>query len=98
MKVHTPTKEEFFNQVKSYIKNEDSLKMIEKAYNYAFDKHKDQKRKSGEPYFNHVLCVAYELAKLKAGPKTICAGFLHDTLEDCGVTKEEFLKEFDEDI
>ena len=72
--------------------------MIEKAYDYAFEKHKDQKRKSGEPYFNHVLCVAYELAKLKAGPKTICAGFLHDTLEDCGVTKEEFLKEFDEDI
>ena len=98
MKVYTPTKEEFYNQVKSYIKNEDSLSLIEKAYDFAFEKHKDQKRKSGEPYFNHTICVAYELAKLHAGPKTIAAGFLHDTVEDCGVSKEEFVGTFDEDI
>lgn len=98
MKFHVPTKEEFYDQVKSYIKNEDSLKLIEKAYEFAYEKHKDQKRKSGEPYFNHVICVAYELAKLHAGPKTIAAGFLHDTIEDCGVSKEEFIENFDEDI
>ena len=98
MKFHVPTKEEFYDQVKSYIKNDDSLKLIEKAYEYSYEKHKDQKRKSGEPYFNHVICVAYELAKLHAGPKTIAAGFLHDTIEDCGVSKEEFINTFDEDI
>ena len=98
MKYIAPTKEEFFNQVKSYINEEDSLRLIEKAYNYAYEKHSKQLRKSGEPYFVHVISVAYELAKMHCGPKTIAAGFLHDVMEDCGVTKEEFVKEFGEDI
>lgn len=98
MKVHTPTKEEFYSEVKSYITNETSLALVEKAYEYSKDKHKDQFRKSGEPYFVHVISVAYELAKLRVGPKTIAAGFLHDVIEDCGVSKEEFVSEFDEDI
>ncbi len=42
--------------------------------------------------------MAYEVAKLKTGPKTICAALLHDTVEDCGVTKDEFIKTFDEEI
>lgn len=98
MKYITPTKEMFFEQVKSYIVNEDSLALIEKAYNYAQEKHKDQLRKSGEPYFVHLISVAYELATMKCGPKTIAAGFLHDVMEDQDVTKEEFIKEFGEDI
>lgn len=98
MKVKTPTKEEFFNLVNSYIKNEDSLALISKAFEFAKEKHQNQLRKSGEPYFNHLICVAYELAKLNAGPKTIAAGLLHDTIEDCGVTKEEFIETFDEDV
>lgn len=98
MKVKTPSKEEFYSQVKSYITNEDSLKLIEKAYDYAKEKHASQLRKSGEPYFNHLICVAYEIAKLHGGPKTIAAGLLHDVIEDCGVSKEEFIKEFDEDV
>lgn len=98
MKVKTPSKEEFYSQVKSYITNEDSLKLIEKAYDYAKEKHASQLRKSGEPYFSHLICVAYEIAKLHGGPKTIAAGLLHDVIEDCGVSKEEFIKEFDEDV
>jgi len=98
MKAHTPSKEEFYSQVRSYINNEQSLALIEKSYEYSKEKHKDQYRKSGDPYFVHVISVAYELAKLKVGPKTIAAGFLHDVIEDCGVTKEEFIQEFDEDI
>ena len=98
MKVKTPSKEELFEQIKSYIKNEDSLSFIDKAFEFAKQKHAGQLRKSGEPYFNHLLCVAYELAKLQAGPKTISAGLLHDTIEDCGVTKEEFIENFDEDV
>lgn len=92
------TKEELFDEISKYIKNEDSLDLIEKAYDYAYEKHKDQKRSSGEPYFVHVLNVAYELAKLKTDPNTICAGLLHDVLEDCGVGKDEFVEEFGEEI
>ena len=97
MKQIALTEEMFFDQVKSYIHNEDSLAFIRKAYDYAQDKHKDQVRLSGEPYFVHLLSVAYELAKLKGDPKTVAAGLLHDTLEDCGVSKEEFVQEFDEE-
>ncbi len=92
------TKEIFYDQVKSYIKNQDSLNLIEKAYNYAEQKHSGQFRKSGEPYFIHVLNVAYVLAQLHSSPVTISAGFLHDVVEDCGVTKEEFVSEFGEEI
>ena len=98
MKNYTPTKDEFFNQVKLYISNSDSLELIDKAYNFAKEKHKDQLRMSGEPYFNHLLCVGYEVSKLNAGPYTIAAALLHDCIEDCGVSKEEFIKEFNEEI
>ncbi len=92
------TKKELFDQVESYITNPESIELIEKAYAYAEEKHKDQKRSSGEPYFVHCLNVAYELAKLKADPNTICAGLLHDVLEDCDVSKEDFLENFNSDI
>jgi len=98
MKLKPISKEEFYDEVNSYIKNPESLELIDKAYKYAEDKHKLQKRSSGEPYFVHLLNVAYELAKLKADPSTICAGLLHDTIEDCDVTKEDFLKEFPEEV
>jgi len=92
------TKKELFDQIDSYITNPESVELIEKAYAYAQEKHKDQKRSSGEPYFVHCLNVAYELAKLKVDPNTICAGLLHDVLEDCNVSKEEFLENFNEEI
>ncbi|MBQ3963072.1 MAG: bifunctional (p)ppGpp synthetase/guanosine-3',5'-bis(diphosphate) 3'-pyrophosphohydrolase [Erysipelotrichaceae bacterium] len=98
MKDQTRTKEDFYEQINTYIKNEESIALIDKAYNYAYEKHKDQKRRSGEPYFVHCLNVAYELAKLKTDPYTISAGLLHDVIEDCNVSKEEFIEEFGEEI
>ena len=98
MKDLISTKQQLYDQIKTYITNPESLALIDKAYDYAFDKHKDQKRSSGEPYFVHCLNVAYELAKLKSDPYTICAGLLHDVIEDCAVTKEEFIDEFGEEI
>ena len=98
MKNPVLTKEIFYDQINSYITNKDSLAMINKAYDYAYEKHSKQLRKSGEPYFVHLLAVAYELAKLRVGPSTICAGLLHDVIEDCGVTKEEFIELFGEEI
>ena len=92
------TDEIFYDEVKKYIHDEKSLALIKKAHDYAYQKHKGQMRKSGEPYFVHLLSVAYELARLKAGPRTICAGFLHDCMEDQGVTKEELISEFDEEV
>ncbi len=98
MKDQTRTKEDLYEQINTYIKNEESIALIDKAYNYAYDKHKDQKRRSGEPYFVHCLNVAYELAKLKTDPDTISAGLLHDVIEDCNVSKEEFIEEFGKEI
>ena len=92
------TKQELFDEIHKYINSEDALNLINKAYDYAEDKHKDQKRSSGEPYFVHLLNVSYELAKLKVDPYTICAGLLHDVIEDCGVSKEEFIELFGETI
>ena len=98
MKDQTRTKEDLYEQINTYIKNEESIALIDKAYNYAYEKHKDQKRRSGEPYFVHCPNVAYELAKLKTDPYTISAGLLHDVIEDCNVSKEEFIEEFGEEI
>lgn len=92
------TKKELFDEIGKYITSPESVELIEKAYDYAQEKHKDQKRRSGEPYFVHCLNVAYELAKLRVDPNTICAGLLHDVIEDCGVEKEEFLDHFNSEI
>lgn len=90
--------EAVMKQAKLYISDSESLKLIEKAFQYASVKHAGQKRKSGEPYIVHLIHVAYILATLRVGPKTIAAGLLHDVIEDCGVPREEMVKEFDEEI
>ena len=92
------SKKELYDEIHKYISEPDSLALIDKAYDYAYEQHKDQKRKSGEPYFVHILNVAYELAKLRVDPNTICAGLLHDVIEDCNVDVEEFKQMFGEEI
>lgn len=76
----------------------DDLSMIEKAYRVAAEQHKNQKRKSGEPYIIHPLCVAIILADLEMDKETIAAGLLHDVVEDTGMTLEEVEKEFNPDV
>jgi len=83
------TFEELLTRLKKYIKNKKELELIKKAYMYAYEKHFGQKRKSGEDYIIHPLNVAYILAGINADYKTICSALLHDTIEDCDVTKEE---------
>ena len=85
-------------QVKTYIKNPESLAIIERAFELAFDKHKDQIRKSGEPYIIHPIEVAYILSTWQTGPRTITAGLLHDVIEDTDITKEELAELFDDEI
>ena len=76
----------------------DDISMIEKAYQIARDAHKDQKRKSGEPYIIHPLCVAIILADLELDKETIVAGLLHDVVEDTVMTSEELRDIFGEEV
>lgn len=86
--------EQLNKKLKTYIKNEEELNKIEKAYLFAKEKHNGQKRISGEDYIVHPLNVAYILSEIHADSKTISAALLHDTIEDCDVTKEELENRF----
>ncbi len=76
----------------------DDTSVIEKAYSIAKEMHKDQKRKSGEPYIIHPICVGIILADLEMDKETIVAGLLHDVVEDTAMTKEEVAAEFGEEV
>ena len=89
--------QELIKSVKKYHPSTD-ISMIEKAYKVASEAHKDQKRKSGEPYIIHPLCVAIILADLELDKETIVAGLLHDAVEDTWMTYEEVEKEFGSEV
>ena len=76
----------------------DDLTMIAKAYQVAEEAHKGQKRKSGEPYIIHPLCVAIILADLELDKESIAAGLLHDVVEDTIMTTEELEKKFGSEV
>lgn len=89
--------QELIDSVKKYHPSTD-ISLIEKAYRIAYDAHKDQARKSGEPYIIHPLCVAIILADLELDKETIVAGLLHDVVEDTVMTEEEITEEFSEEV
>lgn len=74
------------------------LSDIEKAYRIADKAHDGQKRKSGEPYIIHPLCVAIILAELELDKETIVAGILHDVVEDTVMTSEQIAAEFSDEV
>ena len=74
------------------------ISMIEKAYKVASEAHKNQFRKSGEPYIIHPLNVAIILADLKLDKETIVAGILHDVVEDTVMTEDDLRREFGDDV
>ena len=88
---------ELVSCIRRYHPNTD-ISMVEHAYQVARNAHKDQKRKSGEPYIIHPLCVAIILADLELDKETIVAGILHDVVEDTVMTDEEIRKEFSDDV
>lgn len=93
------TFEECMENVQTYIKRPENIELIQKAYDFAYEHHKGQFRKSGEPYVIHVIQVANTLALMHCGPKTIAAGLLHDTVEDCqGVTTDTIMELFGQEI
>lgn len=88
--------DDLLEKVKIY--NKEGLGDIKKAYECAYYLHDGQVRQSGEPYIIHSLNVAYILAEMHADTNTICAGLLHDTIEDTKISKEEIAKIFNPDI
>ena len=88
---------ELIASVKKYHPSDD-ISLIENAYRVAADAHKDQKRKSGEPYIIHPLCVAIILADLELDKESIAAGLLHDVVEDTVMTEEELTEEFGPEV
>ena len=74
------------------------ISLIEKAYKIASEAHKDQFRKSGEPYIIHPLWVGIILADLEMDKETIAAGMLHDVVEDTKFTEEDIRKEFGAEV
>ena len=88
---------ELIASIKKYHPSTD-ITMIQKAYETAREAHKDQKRKSGEPYIIHPLWVAIILAELEMDKETIAAGMLHDVVEDTKFTEEDIRKEFGAEV
>ena len=80
--------EEIIALAKKYLP-EEQIKIIRQAYEFAKVAHEGQFRKSGEPYILHPVQVAGILVELKLDYATICAGFLHDVVEDTDYTVED---------
>lgn len=94
----TVTIDDLINKVRTYIDNEEDIELIKKAYNYASCKHFGQKRITGDDYIIHPLNVALILTDNNADTYTICAGLLHDVLEDSDATYEEMEELFGKEI
>ena len=77
---------------------EEQIKIIKESYELAKDAHEGQFRKSGEPYILHPIQVAGILTELKLDYATICAGFLHDVVEDTKYTLKDIKERFGDDI
>lgn len=88
---------ELMETIRGYHPSAD-LTMIENAYALAVSAHKEQCRKSGEPYIIHPLCVCIILAGLELDKETIAAGMLHDVVEDTEISSEEIAEQFGEEV
>ncbi|MEY8320738.1 bifunctional (p)ppGpp synthetase/guanosine-3',5'-bis(diphosphate) 3'-pyrophosphohydrolase [Lachnospiraceae bacterium 46-61] len=97
MSIEEELYKELINKMNTYHPTKE-FDMIEKAYRLAVEAHKEQKRKSGEPYIIHPLKVAYILAELELDKETITAGILHDTIEDTQYTYEDIANIFSEEV
>ncbi len=90
--------DDLMDQVRTYINAPQDLELIEKAYLFAKEKHEGQFRVSGEEYINHPLATAIILTSVYADTPTLCAGLMHDVLEDTDTTKQDIENEFGKEI
>lgn len=84
-------------RIRAYHPNAD-VEIVSRAYDYSFRAHEGQKRKSGDPYFIHPAAVAGIIADLKLDIASVCAGLLHDVVEDTLATVEDIEREFGSEI
>ncbi|MBY0123915.1 bifunctional (p)ppGpp synthetase/guanosine-3',5'-bis(diphosphate) 3'-pyrophosphohydrolase [Bacillus sp. S/N-304-OC-R1] len=94
---HVLTAEQVIDRTKLYL-NDEHVALVQKAYDYARHAHREQYRKSGEPYIIHPIQVAGILADLEMDPSTVAAGFLHDVVEDTDVTLAGIKEAFNEEV
>ena len=90
------TWDDLSNMLKKYDKED--ISEIKKAYEFAKLLHEGQYRQSGEAYITHPLNVAYILAEMNADKDTICAGLLHDTVEDTKIINEDIATLFNPSV
>ena len=88
---------ELVSRVRSYQPSVDAG-LIERAYDFALKAHEGQRRKSGEPYFTHPAAVAGVIADLRLDTASVCAGLLHDCVEDTLATVEDLEREFGDEV
>ncbi|MGG0716357.1 bifunctional (p)ppGpp synthetase/guanosine-3',5'-bis(diphosphate) 3'-pyrophosphohydrolase [Robertmurraya massiliosenegalensis] len=91
------TAEQVIEITRKYL-NDEHVKTVQKAYEFARHAHRDQYRKSGEPYVIHPIQVAGILADLQMDPDTVAAGFLHDVVEDTEVTLDDIREAFNDEV
>ncbi|MCA1056274.1 bifunctional (p)ppGpp synthetase/guanosine-3',5'-bis(diphosphate) 3'-pyrophosphohydrolase [Rossellomorea aquimaris] len=91
------TPEQVIDRTKEYL-NDEHVQMVQKAYDFAKEAHKEQYRKSGEPYIIHPIQVAGILADLEMDPSTVAAGFLHDVVEDTEISLAEIEEAFNAEV
>ena len=91
------TIDSFAEDLGSYLSS-DQIDQVVKAYHFAEDAHKGQKRKSGEPYITHPLAVAGILADMRMDHQCLMAALLHDVIEDTSIPKHTLGQEFDDEV
>lgn len=91
------TAEQVINRAKEYL-NDEHAELVKKAYEFAKHAHREQYRKSGEPYIIHPIQVAGILADLEMDPSTVAAGFLHDVVEDTEISLENIEESFNSEV
>ena len=96
-KLLSPVPKKLYKSAKIYFSKRE-LDLLETAYNVAFQAHKDQSRKDGSAYITHPIAVASILIELNLDIETVCAGLMHDVLEDSFIQKSYLEKLFGKDI
>lgn len=91
------TSDQVIDKTRKYL-NEEHVELVKKAYDFAKHAHRDQYRKSGEPYIIHPIQVAGILADLEMDPSTVAAGFLHDVVEDTNVSLKDIEHTFNAEV
>ncbi|MEW9053753.1 MAG: bifunctional (p)ppGpp synthetase/guanosine-3',5'-bis(diphosphate) 3'-pyrophosphohydrolase [Neobacillus sp.] len=89
--------EQVIDKTRAYL-NDEHVELVKKAYEFAKHSHREQYRKSGEPYIIHPIQVAGILADLEMDPATVAAGFLHDVVEDTDVTLKDIENAFNDEV